>query len=114
MEKLKIVIGKKELPTELQWVKFFLKLKERGYKLKFHYRIRGRTEVFDSPLIFSNDVSQGAPLPVIPELVKAYKPVKTPSGRTRYVLGAKFYDVRSLTDPDAETSLRIFNLCSNL
>jgi len=100
-----IEIREKELPRELQWTEFIMKLKEKGYYLLFQYRTDKGLQEFEEPRMWVLDAKQGAPTPEVPRQIRV---MEYRNGKG-LVEKAVIRNVESLVDPDAETSLRLFD-----
>jgi len=104
---LKLVkIREKRLPPEFRWILFVKKLMERGYLLKFVYRIDGSLQEFGEPRMWDLDIKQGAPSPRVPEKIRV---LEYENGRG-FVEKMIIEDVEKNIDPTVEQSLLMFNM----
>jgi len=101
-----IEIKEKELPRELQWTEFVAKLREKGYYLLFEYRTDKGLQEFEEPRMWILDEKQGAPVPEVPRQIRVME-YKNGKG---LVEKAVIRNIESIVDPDAETSLKLFDM----
>jgi len=105
-ELVKLIEVKEEIPKEFRWILHLKALCDRGFILKYFYRIGDKIEEQDTLKYFELDSEGQSYVPVKPAFVKVFQ-YREGAG---FVEVAELHHTRNFVDPELPIAMKIWDI----